>query len=186
MMARASKIEDEDVRLLASLAASIHADYVADDSAWEGSPFAWIRTRPSRQKGKIGEQLVAGWCAAKNLDVTRAPDSDCDRLINAVRVEIKFSMLWAGGNLVFQQFRDQDYSLAVCLGLGPFDAWCWVLPKALLHKHVLGVTPQHGGRSGQDTAWLNVNPQDVPQWLAGQGGRLRDALRVLVSEVERR
>jgi hypothetical protein len=36
---------------------------------WQGSPFAWIKTRPSRQIGAIGESLVAGWAATRGLDV---------------------------------------------------------------------------------------------------------------------
>ena len=30
----------------------------------------------------------------------------------------------------FQQLRDQNYEFAICLGISPFSAHCWVLPKA--------------------------------------------------------
>lgn len=69
-------IRDPDVQLLASIAGTLHRDYVQDSDDWEGSPFAWIKTRPSRQVGKIGEQLVAGWCAAKNLPVAPSGNSE--------------------------------------------------------------------------------------------------------------
>jgi hypothetical protein len=93
-------ITDPDVQLLASIAATIKNEYVREGAVdpWVGSPFAWIRTRPSRQVGRIGEQLVAGWCAAKDLDVVRSPDSEADRIIGGRRVEIKFSTLWQSGN----------------------------------------------------------------------------------------
>ena len=39
--------------------------------------------------GSIGEQLVAGWFAAKGLDVLRTGDSEADRVIDGKRVEIK-------------------------------------------------------------------------------------------------
>jgi len=96
------QIEDEDVRLLASIAGTLQTEYAEDDLRWAGSPFAWIITRPSRTIGAIGGKLVAGWSAAKGVDVVRAPNSDCDRVINGKRVEIKFSRLWKTDLYKFQ------------------------------------------------------------------------------------
>lgn len=109
-------IADPEVRMMASIAATLEGDYVDvnQQRQWAGSPFEWIKTRPSRQVGKIGEQLVAGWSAAKGLDVTASPDSDADRVIAGKRVEIKFSTLWKSGVFKFQQLRDQNYDYAVC------------------------------------------------------------------------
>lgn len=116
------RITDPDVALLATLSTSVEADYAPDDLQWEGSPFVWIKSRPSRQIGAIGEKLVAGWCAARDLDVTRSPDSDADRVIGGRRCEIKFSTRWKSGVYKFQQIRDQDYEFAILLGVCPFDA----------------------------------------------------------------
>lgn len=114
-------ITDPEVNLLASIAGTIHQDYMAGEAdPWEGSPFAWIKGRPSRQVGAIGEKLVAGWCAAKGFDVTAALNSDADRVIHGHRVEVKFSTLWASGGYKFQQIRDQNYDYLFCLGLSPF------------------------------------------------------------------
>lgn len=106
--------------MLATIAGTLENDYVRVGSTdpWAGSPFAWIRTRPSRQVGKLGEQLVAGWCAAKGLDVTRSSNSEADRVIAGRRVEIKLATLWASGVYTLQQLRDQDYEFAVCLVAG--------------------------------------------------------------------
>lgn len=160
------------------------SDYInpADDP-WAGSPFAWIKTRPSRQVGKIGEQLVAGWAAAKGLDVVRTGDSEADRVINGVRVEIKFSTLWASGNYVFQQIRDQRYDVALFLGLSPFTASAWVVPKSVLMERPFrpGLTAQHGGRAGRDTAWLQFPASHPPSWLTQFGGTLSRAHDVLRS-----
>ena len=82
------QITDPDVQLLATLSATISSDYAEDELVWQGSPFAWIKSRPSRQIGAIGEQLVAGWCAAKGLDVSRSPDSDSDRIIQGLRASL--------------------------------------------------------------------------------------------------
>ncbi len=150
---------------------------------WAGSPFAWIKTRPSRQVGAIGEQLVAGWCAARGLDVVRTGDSEADRVINGKRVEIKFSMLWASGEYVFQQIRDQRYDYALLLGLSPFSASCWVVPKAVLLEQSSkpGLTPQHGGRAGRDTWWLRFPARSPVEWLAPYGGSLAAAYQRLVA-----
>lgn len=142
------QIDDPNVRLLAGLASTLHPDYLDQDYSWKGSPFAWIRTRQSRQVGKIGEQLVAGYLAAKEFDVVRSPDSDADRIINGVRIEIKFSTLWKAASYKFQQLRDQNYEIAICLGISPFNAHCWVIPKKVILdgcEKLEGLSYQHGG-----------------------------------------
>ena len=118
---------------------------------WAGSPFEWIKGQASRRVGKIGEQLVSGYCASRDLDVNKASSSDYDRKIEGLRAEIKFTMLWEGGAFVFQQIRDQSYDVMVALGLFPFDARCWVIPKEVLMKRPEGISPQHGGSAGRDT-----------------------------------
>lgn len=175
-------IADSDVRLLATIAAGLEADYIAVDEAWKGSPFAWIKTRPSRQVGKIGEQLVAGWLAARGFNVARSPDSDADRLVEGRRIEIKVSTLWRNGSYKFQQLRDQNYELAICLGISPFDAHCWVLEKSqILHewRETGNLKSQHGGAGGSDTAWITADPNVPPDWLQPNGGSLREAVRRL-------
>jgi hypothetical protein len=175
------QIKDPEVLVLASIAGTLKRDYVREglDDPWTGSPFAWIRTRPSRQVGKIGEQLVAGWCAAKGLDVVSSGDSEADRTIAGRRVEIKFSTLWESGVYTFQQLRDQNYEFAICLGISPFDAHCWVISKDVLRQHVIGHTPQHMGKSGTDTFWLSFDALTPPEWLHSCGGRLADAYEIL-------
>lgn len=173
-------ITDPDVQILTALSTTLRTDY-EQDLTWEGSPFAWIKTRPSRQVGAIGERLVAGWCAARGLDVVRSPDHEADRIIQGIRTEIKFSTLWKNtGVYRFQQLRDQNYDMAICLGVSPFNAHCWVLPKSLILAKwgkVPELRSQHGGADGTDTAWLSVTPGDVPDWLQGCGGSLSDAFR---------
>ena len=88
-------IVDPEVQALAMLAATLRSDYEGDDdSRWATSPFGWILQRPSRQVGKIGEQLVSGWCAMKGLSVGPSDNSEADRIIQGYRVEIDFSRLW--------------------------------------------------------------------------------------------
>jgi hypothetical protein len=188
-------ISDPDVLALATLSAILHVGYQTEELQWVESPFEWIKMRPSRQVGTIGELLVAGWLAAKDFDVTKSPDSEADRLINGHRVEIKFSTLWKSGSYRFQQLRDQNYAFAICLGVGPFDAHCWVIPKGVLvtkwnqsislGHEVDGIRPQHGGAKGRDTAWLTVAPSNPPNWLETHGGRLAEALAFLQKNARR-
>jgi len=70
-------------QMLASIAAKLKGHYVREgpDDPWAGSPFGWIRALPSRQVGKIGEQLVEGLCKAMGLDVKSSGDSEADLII---------------------------------------------------------------------------------------------------------
>lgn len=178
----ARRIVDPDVRLLASIAGAVRLDYSDEDLAWEGSPFAWIKGKASSQIGAIGAKLVAGFFAAKDFDVTRPGDSEADRVVNGLRTEIKFSTLWKAGVYKFQQLRDQRYDVVVCLGVSPFDAHCWVLPKATIMESrgsAEGLGFQHGGQRGRDTAWLTVDPSAPPRGLSRHGGTLGNGVRVL-------
>lgn len=171
-------ISDPEVQLLAAVATTLKQDYIREGAVdpWLNSPFAWIRTLKSRQIGRIGEQLVSGWCAAKGFDVTRSSDSDADRVIGGRRMEIKFSTLWEAGGYTFQQIRNQNYEYAICLGLSPFEAGCWVIPKDVLLERL---PHQHGGAAGTDTRWLRFPAADPPAWLSDFGGTLGEAYEVL-------
>lgn len=174
-------ISDPDVKLLATYASLLHEEYSGIDQAWDGSPFAWILSLPSRSKGAIGEKLVSGFLATKGFDVTRSPDSEADRIINGTRAEIKCSTLWKSGQYKFQQLRDQNYKYAICLGISPFDAHCWVLPKDVIMSRWRSgeIHSQHGGSEGTDTAWLSLSPAAIPSWMDAYGGRLGEAINLL-------
>jgi len=175
-------ITDPEVRDLALYAALLRDEYVKDEpDPWRDSPFGWIKTRPSRQVGAIGERLVAAWCAAKDFDVVKSPDSEADRLIEGHRVEIKFSTLWRGGGYKFQQIRDQNYDCVFALGISPFDAHAWVIPKAVLKRHVIGHMGQHTGAGATDTSWLPVKVGEEPEWLTECGGSLAQAHDLLAA-----
>lgn len=173
-------INDADTRLLADVSSTLETEYLpGGDNPWEGSPFAWILSTPSRRRGAIGEQLVAGWCTAKGYTVTRSPHSDADRVIHGHRVEIKLSTLWTNGGYKFQQVRDQCYDYLFCLGLSPFEAHAWLIPKPVLFEHVIGVTGQHTGAGGTDTAWIGFQADTPPDWIKSFGGSLERVHRIL-------
>jgi hypothetical protein len=174
------KIKDPEVQMLALLAGALEADYaIKGEDPWEGSPFQWIKSQPSRRVGKIGEQLVSGWCATKGFDVVRSGDSDADRVIEGHRIEIKFSTMWQSGEYKFQQIRDQEYDFCFFIGVSPFDAHAWLIPKAVLLEHVIGHMGQHTGAEGSDTAWLGFAPGGEYEWMKPYGGRLADVYTIL-------
>lgn len=167
-------ITDDNIRLLARIAASLEGEYEQDSEMWAESPFKWIKHRPSRQIGAIGEKLVQSWCEAKGWRVTRSPDSEADLVIGGIRVEVKYSNLWTDNHIYkFQQIRDQNYDFCFCLGVSPFDVHAWFIPKAqLMVDKPPELVPQHGGRSGRDTKWLSFPAATPPSWLASYGGTL--------------
>ena len=171
--------DSPDFELLASAANFLKSEFPTSNPAWDGSPFEWILSLPSRSKGKLGERLVIQWSALKGLSVDKSPDSDADMLINGHRVEVKFSTLWKTGIYKFQQIRDQDYDFGVFLGISPFEAHCWVVSKELLKGFVIGHMGQHTGATGKETAWLTVDPNKPPTWLSASGGTLEQAFEVL-------
>ncbi len=168
-----------DFNLLASAANYIKKDLEKDYAAWKDSPFEWVLKLPAGSKGKLGKHLIYQWCAVKALSVDRSPDSQADMLVNGHRVEVKFSTLWKTGIYKFQQIRNQDYEYAICLGVSPFEAHCWVISKILLQKYVIGHMGQHTGIDGQDTSWLTVDPKKPLEWLLKCGGSLDEAYFVL-------
>ncbi|MDE2761938.1 MAG: hypothetical protein OXQ94_02130 [Gemmatimonadota bacterium] len=81
-------ITDPEVQWLAALAEGLKGEYqTKEDLSWSRSPFGWIRGQPSRRKGAIGERLVAGWCAARGINVLRSPDAEADRIFEGFRTD---------------------------------------------------------------------------------------------------
>ena len=170
------QIHDPEVMRLVEIANRLEYRYIDDMNVWEDSPFEWLKGGlASRRKGVAFEELVSEWCVVKGLHVARSPDSDAYRIIAGLRAEIKGSTLWKGNVYTFQQIRDQTYDIVVCMGISPFDAHCWVIPKSdimALRDEGL-ISPQHGGSRGSDTLWINgVDPKNPPDWILPYGGSL--------------
>ena len=143
---------------------------------WAGSPFEWLMRLPSRSRGRAGELIAEAWLTGLGFQVRRPTNSGHDRIVAARKVEIKFSTLWGAGDYVFQQLRDQDYELALLLGISPTLAHCWAVPKAVAFDKAV---PQHGGALGRDTRWLRFRVSSPPGWMSDYGGNLDSAVPVL-------
>lgn len=145
---------------------------------WADSPFGWLKIGlPSRTRGKAAEVLVERWLSTEQFDVSPAKGPEADLVVNGIRVEVKMSTLWEVGTYKFQQIRDQDYEVLICLGLSPSEAHCWVLPKELAFSHA---RHQHGGAAGRSNVrWFGVDPKAPPSWLLPQYGSLHEALELM-------
>jgi hypothetical protein len=165
------KIKDAETQLMANIAATLEQEYVVKrEEVWKESPFEWLLKLPSRQRGKVGEQLVAGWAAARNFNVERSPDSDADKIIEGKRIEIKLSTLWENGVYTFQQLRNQDYEYLLCLGISPWVVHAWLMKKEEIPFDTL--SHQHGGNRGNDTWWISFKADNPPVWIQKHGGTL--------------
>jgi hypothetical protein len=154
----------------------VSKEYAANLEGWSGSPFVWILTLPSRAKGAAAEKIVDSWLTGNGFNVRRASHSGCDRIVNGINLEIKFSTLWKSGGYKFQQLRDQDYEFVFCLGISPERVHAWLIPKAIAWEHAI---PQHGGSIGTDTKWLGFQADNPPHWMSEYGGSLSDVLAIL-------
>ncbi len=162
------EMKDKEIALLARVSLGLRGRYKQSRlRQWRGSPFAWILSYSSRQRGKIGEQLISGWCAERGLIVVPSPDSEADRIIEGARIEIKLSTLWQNGSYRLQQIRDQDYRFLLCIGISPFHAHGWIIEKNAIPFDEL--RHQHGGARGRDTWWIEVKPDSPPAWMDKKG-----------------
>ena len=153
------KNNSKEFRELANISLNLRDEYIKENNNWVGSPFEWIKHRPSRSIGAIGEKIVSMWLTSYNFNISRSPDSQADRIIEGKRVEIKLSTLWESNFYKFQQIRDQNYSFAIMLGLSPEDAHCWVFTKEDIVKLINDgiITGQHTGKGATDTKWLQID-----------------------------
>ena len=179
----ANRISSAEVGSLARIAGPMEDIDPAVEAFWAESPFAWIRRKMPRTKGAIFKRLVAQYFAERGFDVRLAPGRGADRVIGGLRVQIKGATLWSDfQSYRFQQLRDQEHDIVICLGVSPFDAHCWVIPRDILMANwgvEEGLESQHLGAAGADTAWLVVRPDSVPEWLQDFGGTLERATAVL-------
>lgn len=169
-------VDDPELAKFVRVTDAVSKEYAATLEGWSGSPFAWILTLPSRARGAAAEKIIDLWLTANGFMVTRAGHSGCDRVLNGINLEIKFSTLWKSGGYKFQQLRDQDYESVFCLGISPARVHAWLIPKAVAWDHAI---PQHGGSLGTDTKWLGFQADDPPAWMSKYGGSLAEVLAIL-------
>jgi hypothetical protein len=86
------------------------------DSRWFQGPFAELKLMPAKAKGKRFEEIAEYIFLDKNMTVAKPLNSDHDRIVDGVSVEIKGSTITKDTDDVFSflQIRpDQDYEYLV-------------------------------------------------------------------------
>ena len=181
-----SKVKTEEYRVLTEISAKLSLSYkdtgMLKRRLWDDSPFGWFKLDlESREKGAAAEQLVAEFLRQQGFTVSQSPDEEADLVVDGHRVEVKSSTLWKNGIYKFQQLRDQNYSILLCLGISPHEAHAWVTRKADIGWDE--ISGQHTGKDAKDTSWISFSPSQCPYtWLRPQNGDLGmvcEALRAL-------
>ena len=144
---------------------------------WSGSPHSWILTKSPQQQERFWKRFFAGLCAAHGFDVLRSTKNVADNSIEGYQTAVASSMLGRFGSYTFRLTKAQNCDILVCLGLSPLETHAWIFRKEKIpFKHL---SHQHGGARGRDTWWMTVKPDNSPEWLHPQSGRLADVYRVL-------
>lgn len=153
-----------------------------EDAEWNGSSLKWIRSKPSATVGKIGRALVKALCDGASIQAMPAGYS---LEVNGKTLQVRTSTGWSGGGFKFQQLRNENYSAVFCLGITPSKVFAWVIPKGVIFKadgaiwKKDGLTPQHKGKGGSGTAWINVDVGSIPSWMTQYGDSIAAAMAVL-------
>lgn len=125
------------------------------DDRWFKGPFAQLKLLPAKAKGKRFEQIATQIFEQKQMKVQKSVNTDHDRIVDGVKIEIKGSTVTKDSDdrFSFLQIRPaQDYDFLV-LETFWFDGTIkfYRISKQeiieLIEKRVF--VPQHGGNNGK-------------------------------------
>ena len=128
------------------------------DERYVNSPFKHLKPMHAKQKGSRFEKIVSNVLTQLGHTIQKAENSDHDRIINGVKVEIKGATLVKKKDYFsFLQIRpDQDYHLMMFAMFYPNDFVLMEMEKEQVIKNVeLGIfKKQHEGKSGSSKTYL--------------------------------
>lgn len=169
------EIFSSDFQKLVSAASHLQKQLEEKSDFWKDSPLEWIQQSPARKKGKLARELIISWLLDEKIESTKGGDTSETIVIDKKRFAIKFSTLWTTQIYKFQQIRNSGYEYLICLGISPYDAHCWVIPKNIAIKN--GQLQHKGGSE----YWISVDPREIPDWMTKYGGSLSFAKTVIES-----
>ena len=144
---------------------------------YRNSAFLPIKQLSSKAKGAICETIVEEYFSKKNYKVTKASNSDHDRIIDGKKVEIKSSFMWInkktgqGTHFRWQQIRtNQDYDIVCFVAFYPDRVEFWGATKEQSRKFLEvqdtdgnWIYNQHGGKKvNSGTFCIDGFPEDFP------------------------
>ena len=146
----------------------IDAEFLVEeklDERYVDSPFKHLKPMHAKQKGSRFEKIVSGVLTKLGHTVRKAENSDHDRIINGVKVEIKGATLVKKKNLFsFLQIRpDQDYCLMMFAMFYPNDFVLMEMKKEQIVKNVeLGIfKKQHEGKAGSSKTYYYYGTKET-------------------------
>ena len=136
------------------------------------SNFRVYKEMSSKKKGKFFEMIVAEYFKRQGYDVTKAKNSDHDRIIKRKKTEVKGSLLWGDGtHFRWQQIRTgQDYDVICFVAVYPDRIEFHGCTKEELRYNIEvqdekgnWIYNQHGGKKVNSGAFMiDGFPKDFP------------------------
>lgn len=150
----------------------------AKKAYWANSKFYHIINWAGSTTGSVAADFIKDFCKQTlGLDVGQKPTrlkanygispSEFDLYIKIIATEVKASTNWTlsetNWSFTFQQIRNQSYDRIIFVGIDRETIYVWWATK----EDVIAadLPAQHTGKSGKDTRWLTVEPNNIPSWF---------------------
>jgi hypothetical protein len=141
---------------------------------YDNSSFKVLKELSSRSKGSWMEKTFEIIAKSYGFKVTKAMNSNHDRICQNKKIEIKGSFLWENSqSFRWQQIRvEQDYDYVVFLAFYPSEVKCFYASKQEVTNNLViqnskgeWIYNQHGGKKvNSGTFQMHGEPKDYP-WL---------------------
>tara|TARA_Y100000310_G_C20610498_1_gene777738 strand:+ start:228 stop:770 length:543 start_codon:yes stop_codon:yes gene_type:complete len=141
---------------------------------YKDSEFLIFKNMSSKKKGSFFEKIFEEYVIENGGIVEKPSNSDHDRIINGIKVEIKGSTLWgSGSHFRFQQIRaNQDYDMIIFVSVFPDKIEFHYADKDTITKNLMirdndGNWPnnQHGGKgTNSGTFFIDCFPNET-DWM---------------------
>jgi hypothetical protein len=142
------------------------------DPRYANSVFRSLKELPPKQKGKFFELIVSDVLTKIGFSVKPPVNTDHDRIVNSVKVEIKGSTLAKGcPNFSFLQIRtNQDYDKLLFAMFYPDELVLMEMSKEDVAKNIeSGVfKKQHGGNKGESGTYCYYGNKETLLLIGGE------------------
>ena len=136
---------------------------------WEDTQFKLYRTASNTGKGAYGERFVTDLLTAKGYNVSKPSNTGHDRIVNGLKLEIKFSLSMTNhkkGLVEDNSFMmnhlstDKDFDVLYFLGINRDFSTVEILLTKESFKEIMNTpnqqyfNPQQGGKKGKNNDWM--------------------------------